>query len=112
MVDLVFVQHELPYNVVLEAGGWEVIKRYVEIGTGISIVTSICLRGFENLVVRPMDQYFPTRSYGVAIRRGKFLSPQAKQFLEMMDSNFFARQTVPPRKAKSNVRTGDLVTNL
>lgn len=112
MVDLVFQQHDLPYNVVLEAGGWEVIKRYVEIGTGISIVTSICLRGFENLVVKPMDKYFPTRSYGVAVRRGKFLSPQAKQFLEMMDGDFFARQTVPPLKAKSSARAGALVTNL
>jgi len=64
MVDLVFQQHNVPYNVVLEAGGWEVIKRYVEIGTGISIVTSICLRGTEDLVVKPMEDYFPTRSYG------------------------------------------------
>ncbi|MEE9318912.1 MAG: LysR family transcriptional regulator [Granulosicoccus sp.] len=112
MVDLVFQQHDLSYSVVLEAGGWEVIKRYVEIGTGISIVTSICLRGFENLVVRPMDAFFPTRSYGVVIRRGKFLSPQAKQFLELMDGDFFAKQTVPPQKKKNTARGGKLITNL
>jgi len=112
MVDLVFQQHDVPYSVVLEAGGWEVIKRYVEIGTGISIVTSICLRGFENLVVRPMDEFFPTRRYGVAIRRGKFLSPQARQFLELMDGDFFAKQTVPPQKNKIPARGGKLITNL
>lgn len=112
MVDLVFQQHDVPYSVVLEAGGWEVIKRYVEIGTGISIVTSICLRGFENLEVRSMDKFFPTRSYGVVIRRGKFLSPQAKQFLELMDGDFFANQTVPPQKKKSAARGGKLITNL
>lgn len=112
-VDLVFQQHGVPYNVVLEAGGWEVIKRYVEIGTGISIVTSICLRGFENLSVKPMDAYFPNRSYGVVVRRGKFLSPQAKQFLEMMDGEFFARQTKPPpSKRKKNHRSESLITNL
>lgn len=113
VVDLVFQQHGVPYNVVLEAGGWEVIKRYVEIGTGISIVTSICLRGFENLSIKPMDAYFPDRSYGVVVRRGKFLSPQAKQFLEMMDGDFFARQTKPPpTKRKSSHRSESLITNL
>lgn len=113
VVDLVFQQHGVPYNVVLEAGGWEVIKRYVEIGTGISIVTSICLRGFENLTVKPMDEYFPNRSYGVVVRRGKFLSTQAKQFLEMMDGDFFARQTAPPpSKRKVTNRNDTLITNL
>lgn len=113
VVDLVFQQHGVPYNVVLEAGGWEVIKRYVEIGTGISIVTSICLRGFENLTVKPMDDYFPNRSYGVVVRRGKFLSAQAKQFLEMMDGDFFARQTAPPpSKRKVTNRSDTLITNL
>lgn len=113
VVDLIFQQHGVPYTVVLEAGGWEVIKRYVEIGTGISIVTSICLRGFESLSVKPMDEYFPNRSYGVVVRRGKFLSTQAKQFLEMMDSNFFARQTAPPpSKRKMTHRSDTLITNL
>jgi len=112
-VDLVFQQHGVPYNVVLEAGGWEVIKRYVEIGTGISIVTSICLRGFENLTVKPMDDYFPNRSYGAVVRRGKFLSAQAKHFLELMDGNFFAKQTAPPpvNRPKSS-RSDALITNL
>jgi LysR family transcriptional regulator, cys regulon transcriptional activator len=112
VVDLVFQQHGVGYNVVLEAGGWEVIKRYVEIGTGISIVTSICLRGFENLTVRPMDEYFPNRSYGVVVRRGKFLSAQAKEFLQMMDGDFFARQTAPPPKRKANHASETLITNL
>ena len=113
LIDLVFQQHDVPYNVVLEVGGWEVIKRYVEMGTGISIVTSICLRGFENLVVKPMDNYFPRRSYGVVYRRGKFLSPQAKQFLQMMDNEFFAKQTAPPKKRQSKSRTDDaLITSL
>ena len=43
LVDLVFQKHGLPFRVNLEVGGWEVIKRFVGIGLGISIVTSICL---------------------------------------------------------------------
>ncbi len=112
VVDLVFQQHGVPYNVVMEVGGWEVIKRYVESGTGISIVTSICLRGFENLTVKPIDDYFPTRSYGVVHRRGKFMSPQAKRFLELMDGDFFAKQTIAPAQRSKKIRSDPLITHL
>lgn len=43
LVDLVFQQARVPYTVALEVGGWEVIKQYVAMGMGISIVTAICL---------------------------------------------------------------------
>ena len=78
----------------LEVGGWEVIKRYVELGLGISIVTSFCLRGHERLATIPVDKYFHGRSFGVVMRRGKFLSPQAKAFLEFMDADFFSADGV------------------
>lgn len=89
MVDLVFNQHNLNYRVNLEAGGWEVIKKYVEQGLGISIVSDVCLIGDEKLRRIPLDEYFPDRGYGIVMRRGKFLSPQAKRFIEMMDPEFF-----------------------
>ena len=91
VVDQVFRQHNLDYKVTLEAGGWEVIKKYVELGLGISIVTSICLSGTEQLATIPLDRYFPRRSYGVVMRRGRFLSPQAKLFVEKMNPEFFSR---------------------
>ncbi len=84
VVDLVFRQHNLDYTVTLEAGGWEVIKKYVQRGLGVSIVSSICLTDTEQLAVRPLGKYFPSRSYGVVLRRGKFLSPAAKRFIELM----------------------------
>ncbi|MCP1726810.1 DNA-binding transcriptional LysR family regulator [Natronospira proteinivora] len=95
MVKSVFEQHELAYDVKLEAGGWEVIKKYVEMNLGISIVTDICLDGGESLHVRPMGAYFKRRSYGVVTRRGKFLSPQAKAFIRLMDERFFSRSGNP-----------------
>jgi DNA-binding transcriptional LysR family regulator len=84
VVDVVFRQHNLDYTVTLEAGGWEVIKKYVEQGLGVSIVSAICLTDTEELAVRPLGKYFPSRSYGVVLRRGKFLSPAAKRFIDMM----------------------------
>ncbi|UCE88879.1 MAG: LysR family transcriptional regulator [Pseudomonadota bacterium] len=91
IVDLVFHQHGLDYEVVLEAGGWEVIKKFVELGLGVSIVTSICLKEDENLAAIPLTQYFPQRTYGVVMRTGKRLSPQARSFVELMDAGFFER---------------------
>jgi DNA-binding transcriptional LysR family regulator len=97
-VDLVFRQHKLGYSVTLEAGGWEVIKKYVELGLGISIVTDVCLTGEEALASIPVEQYFPKRSYGIVLRRGKFLSPQAKRFLEVVDEAFADREVEPHRQ--------------
>lgn len=90
MIDTVFRQHQVPYSVAMEAGGWEIVKRYVEQGLGVSIVTEVCLTGKENICAIPMHDYFPARGYGLIVRRGKFFTPQAKRFIEMFDENFFA----------------------
>lgn len=84
IVKYVFQQHNLTFKVTLEAGGWEVIKKYVELGMGISIVTAICLTGSEKLKCIPLKQYFPQRGYGLVLRKGKFLSPQARRFVELL----------------------------
>lgn len=85
MVKYVFQQHNLTFTVTLEAGGWEVIKKYVELGMGISIVTGICLTGSEKLVRIPLNKYFPQRGYGLVYRKGRFLSPQARRFVEILN---------------------------
>lgn len=99
MVDRVFQQHKIPFKVALEVGGWEVIKRYVELGFGISIVTGICLREDDRLVARNMSAFFPRRSYGVVMRRGKYLQPQAQAFLEACED--FSMPDSPWRKGHS-----------
>lgn len=93
LVDLVFQQNRVPYTVALEVGGWEVIKQYVAMGLGISIVTSICLTEADRgrLSARSLAQYFPSRSYGVVVRKGKFLSPQARAFTELIQPALFER---------------------
>lgn len=95
LVDLVFQKNRVPYTVALEVGGWEVIKQYVAMGMGISIVTSICLTEAdrERLVARSLAKYFPARSYGVVMRKGKFLSPQARAFVDLIQPDLFTRRT-------------------
>ncbi len=99
VVDLVFRQHDVPYQVTLEAGGWEVIKRYVALGMGVSIVSGLCLTGDDNVAAISLEKYFPKRTYGVVLRRGRFLSPAARRFIEMMHEDGAAR-------AAGGVRTG------
>jgi len=94
LVKSVFQQHNIPHKVTIEAGGWEVIKKYVEMGLGISIVTDICLEDDDNLATIPVKEHFPSRSYGIVIRRGKFIPAQAKRFIEMLAPDFFHRPGV------------------
>ena len=82
----------MPYTVALEVGGWEVIKQYVAMGLGISIVTAICLTEADRtrLATRSLAQWFPSRSYGVVARKGKYLSPQARAFVELIQPQLSA----------------------
>ena len=93
LIELVFQQRKVPYRVAIEVGGWEVIKQYVAMGLGISIVTGICLTADDQaqLAVRNMRSYFPQRSYGVVVRKGKYLSPQARAFVDLIKPGLFAR---------------------
>ncbi|QSX74427.1 LysR family transcriptional regulator [Lysobacter arenosi] len=93
LIDLVFQQNRVPYTVALEVGGWEVIKQYVAMGLGISIVTAICLTEAdrERLSARSLAEYFPSRTYGVVVRKGKYLSPQARAFTELIKPALFER---------------------
>jgi DNA-binding transcriptional LysR family regulator len=86
LVDLVFQQRQVPYQVAIEVGGWDVIKEYVAMGMGISIVTGICITEADRnrLAIRNMKQYFPQRSYGVVMRKGKFLSAEARAFIDLI----------------------------
>jgi DNA-binding transcriptional LysR family regulator len=93
LVDPVFQKSRVPYTVALEVGGWEVIKQYVAMGLGISIVTAICLGESDRgrLAARSLAPWFPQRSYGVVLRKGKYLSPQARAFVDLIKPDLFVR---------------------
>ncbi len=39
-----------------------------------------------------MRRYFPQRSYGVVMRKGKYLSAQARAFIDLVKPGLFARR--------------------
>ncbi len=94
LVDLVFQKRNVPYHVALEVGGWEIIKQYVAMGLGISIVTGICLGEADRarLGARNLRQYFPQRSYGVVVRKGRHLRSEARAFIDLIRPGLFSRR--------------------
>lgn len=92
VVERVFRDHGAKFDVKIEAGGWEVIKKYVELGLGVSIVSGICLKPQDRLFRYALSDWFPERTYGIVVRRGKFLSPQARRFLELLKPGMFPPQ--------------------
>jgi LysR family transcriptional regulator, low CO2-responsive transcriptional regulator len=98
VVEMVFAEHSLEYDIKLEVGGYDVIKKYVELGLGISIVMSHCLSGADHLHAVPLGRWFPKRTYGVVLRKGRTLSPAAERFVEMIRSNSHPMRSKRPRK--------------
>ncbi len=84
LVDSTFKKHGLSYEVAMEVGGWEAIKKYVELGLGISLIIRIGISGSEKLEVIPAGEFFPQRSYGVVLRKGRILTPQARLFVSLL----------------------------
>lgn len=90
LVKMVFALNGASCKVVLEAGGWEVVKKYVDIGVGISIATEICITAAdrENFAIVNLDELFPARKYGIVTRAGKALSAPAQKFIEILSKEY------------------------
>jgi DNA-binding transcriptional LysR family regulator len=97
-VELVFAQHSLKYDIKLEVGGYDVIKKYVELGLGVSIVMSHCLTGADHLNAVPLGRWFPKRTYGIVLRKGHQLSPAANRFVELIRRQADKKSVVRRRK--------------
>jgi DNA-binding transcriptional LysR family regulator len=98
VVEMVFAEHALKYDSKLEVGGYDVIKKYVELGLGISIVMSHCLTGADYLHAVPLGRWFPKRTYGLVLRKGRTLSPAADRFVEMIRLETTKKHNQPRRK--------------
>ena len=73
-------------NVVIEVGGWDVVERYVEAGLGIAFYGTFCVSEESQLSVIPLRAYFPQRSYGWFMRKGKPLSRPARRLVQAMEA--------------------------
>lgn len=83
LIERRFAEDNLKLNVVLVLNNFESVKKYVELGVGVSILDdyTITRKDVEKLDIYALDRFFSPRKYGIIIRRQKYLSPVAKAFL-------------------------------
>lgn len=90
LVERKLEEEGLRCQVALEAGGWEIIKRYVALGLGIAIVPAFCIEPQDrrHLAARPVSHLFGQDAYGIVVRRRKYLSRAAKELIRIIDPKF------------------------
>lgn len=78
----------LGFEVSIEVGAWETVKHYVARGLGISVVSGICLTEADRSRLEAIeipDEFAASTSYGVIMRRDKYIGPVHRMFLESLD---------------------------
>lgn len=71
-------------NSVIQINNYHLMMRYVLHRLGVAIMDELCFQGsnfgaeWEGLYTIPLDHLLPNRLYGILVRRGKRLSPQAE----------------------------------
>jgi len=87
IVEGALAKEGLTPHVALEAGGWEVVRRYVALGAGIAVLPACCVAGKErgDLLVLPAAHLFGRDTYGLVTRRGKPLTRAASALAALID---------------------------
>jgi DNA-binding transcriptional LysR family regulator len=97
LLDQALAEAGLLPQMVMEVGSIEVIKRYVEIGLGISVIPRFTaeqeIQGGRLHAAR-LD-WLPDCSVGVIQRRKGYLSPAARMFIEVLEDHIVGRWGAP-----------------
>ena len=86
MIEGAFAQAGLPLRVAVEAGGWEIVKRYVAMGLGISVVPAFCVRPGDRKAIgaRSVRRLFGQETYGLVSRRDREASRAGRALIEFL----------------------------
>jgi len=85
-LDRVFNGIKLDVTVIMEATNAETMKKYVEMGIGIAIIPQSALEPNQTKKIEafPVSTYFGKSQYGVLLRKGKYITTWAKNFLLLL----------------------------
>lgn len=86
-------QHNPKLKVTVEAGDWEVVMKYVEMGFGVSVLPEIMMQAKDKKRVhlRPLDDVEAGTGlsrYGILLKKGKYLSPAARELVKFLCPDF------------------------
>jgi DNA-binding transcriptional LysR family regulator len=97
-VERALARARVPYRIGLEAGGWEIVKRYVALGFGVGIVPAYCVGRGDRLGSRTVSHLFGSEVYGIATRSGSEL-PRAATELAALVADARTARTLGARSA-------------
>ncbi len=74
----------LPLNIVVKVNNYEILKKLIDLGLGVSILYDFMITGKEveeKFDVFPLDQFFGERKFGLLFRRTRYVSPSVRAFV-------------------------------
>jgi len=84
-------RNNLPYEIVIEMDEADNLKKFVEMGIGISILSSMTItREDKNrFVIINVNNLFDKIDYGIYCRKNKFFTSSMREFLKVFAPNLF-----------------------
>jgi LysR family cys regulon transcriptional activator len=95
-IEETFVQEKVSYEIAMEMDIVENIKKYVEMGFGPSILSSLCItpEDKKTFALFNVNHVFGRGDYGIYLRRGKYVSAAMKQFITLFAPELLVK--LPP----------------
>ncbi|MFX1263913.1 MAG: LysR family transcriptional regulator [Promethearchaeota archaeon] len=89
----VMESHNPNLQVTVQAGGWQVVMKYVELGFGISVLPGIALQPKDKsrFYLRPLSDIGDALGYsryGILLKKGKYLSPATRELIRFFSPDF------------------------
>ena len=90
-----FIREKIPYEIIMEVDSAENIKKYVEIGVGISILSAFTLTPTDKHRIRRanVSHLFGRIDYGIHYRKDKYITTAMKQFVKFFAPELYDKLT-------------------
>jgi len=84
-------QYGIGSNISFENGEWTMLKNFIREKMGLAMVSTICYKSEYDIDIigKKMNKFFPIMTYGIMIKKGKFLNNATKIFIKKINPSFF-----------------------
>lgn len=84
-------RNNLPYEIVIEMDEADNLKKFVEMGIGISILSSLTITNEDKkkFVIFNVNDLFNTIEYGIYCRKNKFITSSMRKFIKVFAPDLF-----------------------
>lgn len=80
-------------KITVEAGEWDLVMQYVKMGFGVSMLPGIAIQSKDRkqlylIALSEIDETVSISRYGILVRKGKYLSPIARELIRFLSPDF------------------------